>query len=215
MVKLANPLYTEWILEAIKKVKKQKQRPSEERICNAVSSSHGLDRRTVLEQLELSVKDGTILKVSNKGLNSYKDPDNPGRIALPKPRNHGKLDTKQSVDWNKLLKRAFEVSGGRTGCGIHCSAEKKCQLWDPERRPHHLCRDWGDVAILHGRFPRAQSGPCPSAGDESSVHRCCIYAAHLGQVHAIIDWATSICHLKKKKKEKNPTYLGQIGRAHV
>jgi hypothetical protein len=35
--------------------------------------------------------------------------------------------------------------------------QKKCQLWDPERRPHHLCRDWGDVAILHGRFPRAQS----------------------------------------------------------
>ncbi|XP_045391688.1 histone acetyltransferase KAT6A [Lemur catta] len=117
MVKLANPLYTEWILEAIKKVKKQKQRPSEERICNAVSSSHGLDRKTVLEQLELSVKDGTILKVSNKGLNSYKDPDNPGRIALPKPRNHGKLDNKQSVDWNKLIKRAIDglaESGGST-----------------------------------------------------------------------------------------------------
>ncbi|NIG61358.1 histone acetyltransferase KAT6A [Pontoporia blainvillei] len=117
MVKLANPLYTEWILEAIKKVKKQKQRPSEERICNAVSSSHGLDRKTVLEQLELSVKDGTILKVSNKGLNSYKDPDNPGRIALPKPRNHGKVDNKQNVDWNKLIKRAVEglaESGGST-----------------------------------------------------------------------------------------------------
>lgn len=47
--------------------------PLQGSICNAVSSSHGLDRRTVLEQLELSVKDGTILKVSNKGLNSYKD----------------------------------------------------------------------------------------------------------------------------------------------
>ncbi|XP_061907580.1 histone acetyltransferase KAT6A isoform X1 [Entelurus aequoreus] len=84
MVKLANPMYTQWILEAIKKVKKQKQRPSEERICNAVSMSHGLDRRTILEQLELSVKDGTILKVTNKGLNSYKDPDNPGRLVPPK-----------------------------------------------------------------------------------------------------------------------------------
>ncbi|KAK2837667.1 hypothetical protein Q5P01_014879 [Channa striata] len=89
MVKLANPMYTQWILEAIKKVKKQKQRPSEERICNAVSMSHGLDRKTVLEQLELSVKDGTILKVTNKGLNSYKDPDNPGRLALPKPKGGG------------------------------------------------------------------------------------------------------------------------------
>uniref|UniRef100_A0A8C2YDQ0 Histone acetyltransferase n=1 Tax=Coturnix japonica TaxID=93934 RepID=A0A8C2YDQ0_COTJA len=118
MVKLANPLYTEWILEAIKKLKKQKQRPSEERICNAVSSSHGLDRKTVLEQLELSVKDGTILKVSNKGLNSYKDPDNPGRIALPKPRNHGKLDGKPNVDWNKLIKRAIEGLGESSGSSL-------------------------------------------------------------------------------------------------
>ncbi|KAF7199683.1 histone acetyltransferase KAT6A isoform X2 [Nothobranchius furzeri] len=87
MVKLANPVYTQWILEAIKKIKKQKQRPSEERISNAVSMTHGLDRKTVLEQLELSVKDGTILKVTNKGLNSYKDPDNPGRLAVPKPKS--------------------------------------------------------------------------------------------------------------------------------
>lgn len=136
MVKLANPTYTQWILEAIKKVKKQKQRPSEERICNAVSMSHGLDRKTVLEQLELSVKDGTILKVTNKGLNSYKDPDNPGRLALPKPKSagssggggsgggstggcsgsggggggssHSHSGKKPGLDWNKLIKRALE-----------------------------------------------------------------------------------------------------------
>uniref|UniRef100_A0A8C5HCQ6 Histone acetyltransferase n=1 Tax=Gouania willdenowi TaxID=441366 RepID=A0A8C5HCQ6_GOUWI len=110
MVKLANPLYTQWILEAIKKVKKQKQRPSEERISNAVSMSHGLDRKTILEQLELSVKDGTILKVTNKGLNSYKDPDNPGRLALPKPKGgtHSHSVKKPGLDWNKLIKRALE-----------------------------------------------------------------------------------------------------------
>lgn len=132
MVKLANPMYTQWILEAIKKVKKQKQRPSEERICNAVSMSHGLDRKTVLEQLELSVKDGTILKVTNKGLNSYKDPDNPGRLALPKPKgsgssgggggggggssssssgggsSHSHSGKKPGLDWNKLIKRALD-----------------------------------------------------------------------------------------------------------
>ncbi|XP_036382225.1 histone acetyltransferase KAT6A isoform X2 [Megalops cyprinoides] len=114
MVKLANPLYTNWILEAIKKVKKQKQRPSEERICNAVSMSHGLDRKTVLEQLELSVKDGSILKVSNKGLNSYKDPDNPGRLAFSKPRSGGgagggsNSGRRTGLDWNKLIKRALE-----------------------------------------------------------------------------------------------------------
>ncbi|XP_032868485.1 histone acetyltransferase KAT6B [Amblyraja radiata] len=117
MVKLANPLYTEWILEAIQKVKKQKQRPSEERICHAVSSSHGLDRKTVLEQLELSVKDGTILKVTNKGLSSYKDPEKPGRFTSVKPCNLSKSNQGTTsrnvidicnVDWNKIIKRAVE-----------------------------------------------------------------------------------------------------------
>ncbi|XP_060238076.1 histone acetyltransferase KAT6B isoform X3 [Meriones unguiculatus] len=116
MVKLANPLYTEWILEAVQKIKKQKQRPSEERICHAVSTSHGLDKKTVSEQLELSVQDGSVLKVTNKGLASYKDPDNPGRFSSVKPGtfpkstkgSKGPCNDLRNVDWNKLLKRAIE-----------------------------------------------------------------------------------------------------------
>ncbi|XP_069096951.1 histone acetyltransferase KAT6B isoform X1 [Pleurodeles waltl] len=117
MVKLANPLYTQWILEAIHKVKRQKQRPSEERICHAVFNSHGLDKKTVGEQLELSVQDGSVLKVLNKGVASYKDPEYPGRIppvkplsTFPKPVQgpRGIFSDLRSVDWNKLLKRAIE-----------------------------------------------------------------------------------------------------------
>ncbi|XP_042314378.1 histone acetyltransferase KAT6B [Sceloporus undulatus] len=113
MVKLANPLYTEWILEAIQKIKRQKQRPSEERICHAVCSSHGLDKKTVSEQLELSVQDGSILKVANKGLASYKDPDNPGRFSSVKPSDlpkgsKGACNELRNVDWNKLLRRGIE-----------------------------------------------------------------------------------------------------------
>ncbi|XP_028287876.1 histone acetyltransferase KAT6B isoform X3 [Parambassis ranga] len=116
MVKLANPLYTEWILEAIQKIKRQKQRPSEERICHAVATSHGLDKKTVLEQLELSVHDGSILKVTNKGSASYKDPGNPGRVGSSLPAN-APVPSKESIwnssdlrhiDWNKILKRAIE-----------------------------------------------------------------------------------------------------------
>ncbi|XP_067344883.1 histone acetyltransferase KAT6B isoform X2 [Channa argus] len=116
MVKLANPLYTEWILEAIQKIKRQKQRPSEERICHAVATSHGLDKRTVLEQLELSVHDGSVLKVTNKGSASYKDPGNPGRVGSIPPANVC-VPSKESIwnssdlrhiDWNKILKRAIE-----------------------------------------------------------------------------------------------------------
>ncbi|XP_052007634.1 histone acetyltransferase KAT6B isoform X2 [Xyrauchen texanus] len=116
MVKLANPLYTEWILEAIQKIKRQKQRPSEERICHAVSTLHGLDKGVVLQQLELAVKDGSILKVTSKGCASYKDPENPGRIVPLKPVGPvavlvgsvlpaGDL---RHVDWNKVLRRAIE-----------------------------------------------------------------------------------------------------------
>uniref|UniRef100_H3DH88 Histone acetyltransferase n=1 Tax=Tetraodon nigroviridis TaxID=99883 RepID=H3DH88_TETNG len=127
MVKLANPTYTQWILEAIRKIKKQKQRPSEERICNAVSMSHGLDRKTVLEQLELSVKDGTILKVTNKGLNSYKDPDNPGRLALTKAKGSGSWK-KPGLDWNKLIKRALEGLHEPGGSGLkNIERFLKCQ----------------------------------------------------------------------------------------
>uniref|UniRef100_A0A8C5I6M8 histone acetyltransferase n=1 Tax=Gouania willdenowi TaxID=441366 RepID=A0A8C5I6M8_GOUWI len=116
MVKLANPLYTEWILEAIQKIKRQKQRPSEERICHAVATSHGLDKKTVLEQLELSVYDGSILKVTNKGSTSYKDPGNPGRVGSNLPANTSvpskesiwNSDDLRHIDWNKILKRAIE-----------------------------------------------------------------------------------------------------------
>ncbi|XP_039894802.1 histone acetyltransferase KAT6B isoform X2 [Simochromis diagramma] len=116
MVKLANPLYTEWILEAIQKIKRQKQRPSEERICHAVATSHGLDKKTVLEQLELSVHDGSILKVTNKGSASYKDPGHPGRVGSILPAN-APVPSKESIwnssdlrhiDWNKMLRRAIE-----------------------------------------------------------------------------------------------------------
>ncbi|XP_005988309.1 histone acetyltransferase KAT6B isoform X2 [Latimeria chalumnae] len=126
MVKRADPLYTEWILEAIQKVKRQKQRPSEERICHAVSASHGLDKKTVQEQLELSVQDGSILKVTNKGLASYKDPDNPGRLmpikvgSFPKTIKGSNRASNDlcNVDWNKLLKRAIEGLGEPSGSSL-------------------------------------------------------------------------------------------------
>ncbi|XP_061160736.1 histone acetyltransferase KAT6B isoform X3 [Syngnathus typhle] len=113
MVKLANPLFTEWILEAIQKIKRQKQRPSEERISHAVGTLHGLDRKTVLEQLELSVRDGSILKVTNKGSASYKDPASTGSIpppASPVPSKESIWSSGElrHLDWNKILRRAIE-----------------------------------------------------------------------------------------------------------
>lgn len=72
---MGNPVYMKWLLEAIHKIKHQKQRPSVERISHAVRQHHKVSPESIEEQLELAVKEGIILKVMNKGLCSYKDPN--------------------------------------------------------------------------------------------------------------------------------------------
>lgn len=62
------------VLEAIKKIRSQKQRPSVERICHAVRTAHGALDSVTQEQLEKLVSSGLVLKVFNKGMNTYKDP---------------------------------------------------------------------------------------------------------------------------------------------
>ncbi|CAH1246737.1 KAT6B [Branchiostoma lanceolatum] len=84
---------TEWLLEAIHKIKKQKQRPCEERICNAVQASHRVARDLILQHLETSVQEGLILKVFNKGVCSYKDPQkSPGSKSRTSSSHAHKVD---------------------------------------------------------------------------------------------------------------------------
>ncbi|XP_066304148.1 histone acetyltransferase KAT6B-like isoform X1 [Branchiostoma lanceolatum] len=84
---------TEWLLEAIHKIKKQKQRPCEERICNAVQASHRVARDLILQHLETSVQEGLILKVFNKGVCSYKDPQkSPGSKSRTSSSHTHKVD---------------------------------------------------------------------------------------------------------------------------
>lgn len=67
-------VWQDWILEAIRKIRKQKQRPSEDRIFAAIRQRHPFTNEEILTQLEKCVNQGIILKVINKGKNSYKDP---------------------------------------------------------------------------------------------------------------------------------------------
>ncbi|KAK3090335.1 hypothetical protein FSP39_011013 [Pinctada imbricata] len=72
---LSNPKYSRWILDAINKVKHQKQRPNLERISNAIRQTHNVTVDLISEQLELAVRDGIILKIVGKdGVCSYRDP---------------------------------------------------------------------------------------------------------------------------------------------
>ncbi|GAB1603150.1 hypothetical protein Ahia01_000595400, partial [Argonauta hians] len=70
----ATGVETQWILDAIRKIKQQKQRPCMDRICNAVRQGRKLERKAVEAHLDACVRAGTVLKVFNKGLCSYKDP---------------------------------------------------------------------------------------------------------------------------------------------
>lgn len=66
--------YIPWLLAAIAKVKGQKQRPDETRICHVMAVAYGVPEEEALVQLGLAVKSGAILRLESKGKSSYKDP---------------------------------------------------------------------------------------------------------------------------------------------
>lgn len=71
---VSKEVWKRWILEAIHKIRAQKQRPSVERICHAIRQHHNYHEDVVSERLERAVREGAVLKVYNKGQSSYKDP---------------------------------------------------------------------------------------------------------------------------------------------
>ena len=84
-------VWQDWLIEAIGKIKGQKQRPSAERICHAVRQTHTkstgpvLRDEVILARLNQAVADAKILKVCNKGQTSYKEPNHHTRqLALNK-----------------------------------------------------------------------------------------------------------------------------------
>ena len=60
------------ILQAIRQIKRNKKRPSPDKICHAVrKADHDISEEVVLEQLELSVRKGKIQRTNRKGIESY------------------------------------------------------------------------------------------------------------------------------------------------
>ena len=66
-----------WLLDAIHKIKYQKQRPNVERVAACIRQHHPqYSNDTVFQHLEESVRNGSIVRQENKGKVTYKDPDN-------------------------------------------------------------------------------------------------------------------------------------------
>ncbi|KAJ8679953.1 hypothetical protein QAD02_015740 [Eretmocerus hayati] len=101
--------WTAWFLDAIAKIRSQKQRPSVERIAHAIRLSHDFHEEVIAENLQLAVKRGDILKLFNKGQSSYKDPGN----LQSKPLKVGSTN-----DLTKLIIKAVRELGERDGSNL-------------------------------------------------------------------------------------------------
>ena len=102
-------VWREWILEAIRRIRFQKQRPSIQRICQAIGSHHKFHEDIVAEKLEEAVRNGSVLKVYNKGLHSYKAPASAQRRSIPVSAN---------TDLSRLVIKAVKELGEFDGSSI-------------------------------------------------------------------------------------------------
>jgi len=103
---VSHATWTTWILEAIHKIRTQKQRPSVERICSAIRQHHSFSDDVIADNLEHAVKEGSVLKVFNKGQNSYKDPGG---------QQSRQLNVTKGTDLSKVIAKATRELGKRDG----------------------------------------------------------------------------------------------------
>lgn len=107
---VAQEVWSAWILDAIRKIRTQKQRPSVERICHAIRLHHNYHEEVIAEHLEVAVKDGVVLKIFNKGQSSYKDPG-----GLQQNRT---LKLHKGIDLSKVVTKAVRELGERDGSSL-------------------------------------------------------------------------------------------------
>ena len=100
-------VWHEWILEAIRKIRIQKQRPSIQRICQAIGSHHKFHEDIVAAKLEEAVASGAVIKVYNKGLHSYRA-----------PMTRRRIDVSQDSDLSRLVTRAVCELGQCEGSSL-------------------------------------------------------------------------------------------------
>ncbi|XP_054717681.1 histone acetyltransferase KAT6B-like [Uloborus diversus] len=112
-----NSVVIKWLIDAIRKVKFQKQRPSLERVCSVVRQRHSIDPLTISKQLEKAVAKGLVLKVYSKGCVTYKDP---GTMCNLKSRT---LRIHAGTDMAKIIIKAIRELGENGGSTLR-SIEK-------------------------------------------------------------------------------------------
>lgn len=110
-------VWEKWILDAIRKIRAQKQRPSVERITHAIRQHHPHTEEVISGYLEKLVEAGSVLKVFNKGQNTYKDP---GGVQSRQ------LVVTKDTDLSKVVVRAARELSEKEGSSLK-SIEKYIQ----------------------------------------------------------------------------------------
>ncbi|XP_047992866.1 histone acetyltransferase KAT6B isoform X2 [Leguminivora glycinivorella] len=144
-------VWKRWILEAIRKIRSQKQRPSVERICHAIRQHHNYHEDVVSERLERAVREGAVLKVYNKGQSSYKDPgglqSRTLRIAL-------------DIDVSRAVAKAVRELGERDGSDLKTIEKHLQQAYqvtvDPEVDVRTVLKAAAKRAVTRGLITHHQ-----------------------------------------------------------
>lgn len=161
-------VWKRWILEAIHKIRSQKQRPSVERICHAIRQHHNYHEDVVSERLERAVRDGVVLKVYNKGQSSYKDPGGlQSKILRLSP----------DVDLSRAVAKAVRELGERDGSTVKTIEKHLRQAFqvtvEPDVDVRTLLRTAAKRAVTRGLLShhagayKATEKPLTSTGERS------------------------------------------------
>lgn len=127
--------WEKWILDAIRKIRAQKQRPSADRICHAVRQHHPHSEEIIKDNLEQLVGAGTVLKVFNKGQNTYKDP---GGI-----KHSRQLKLTKDSDLSKVIFRAARELQEKDG-----STLKSIEKYIQQSHSVELCEPDADLSSV-------------------------------------------------------------------
>ena len=176
-------VWQEWLIEAIGKIKGQKQRPSTERICHAVRQAHTkssgpiLRDEVIIARLNRAVADAKILKVCNKGQTSYKEPNHhPRQLVLSKSADLTKVVHIATSLWFCFIWSGDHLSSIPTDSwfvffllpsGAHQKSTWTSWIWWLKFGYHRKVHE----AILFRRCWHQQPDEINSSGCPSSCHQ--------------------------------------------
>lgn len=201
---VGDEVWKRWILEAIYKIRSQKQRPSVERICHAIRQHHNYHEDVVSERLERAVRVGAVLKVYNKGQSSYKDP---GGLQSKT------LRISPDADISRAVAKAVRELGERDGSSLRSIERYLRQAYavtvEREADVRAVVRAAARRAVARGLLVHCSAGykPTPRPLTQPDRHRhrhrhrdtaekvCCHYLSVFYFDQTIIGLSTLNCHV--------------------